>query len=559
MRRRLLIGVALVAALLATACNANKKTSGNGGSTAKATSGGTLRVLVASSELDFDPAKSQNLGTSAIHLILRGLTTWKESETAAPVVVPDLATTTGDPSDGGKTWTYHLKSGLFYADGKPITSQDIKYGVERSFAPELAGGLAYHKTLLQGAAQYKGPYSGKELSSIETPDAKTIVFHLNNPFGDWPWIVSMPAFAPVPKASDTKPATYGQHPVASGPYQVSSFDQGKQVVLKRNPKWSKSTDSVRTAGPNSFVFELGLDDQVVNKRLIADRGDDQYAVSTGTSVQAPLLPQVQGKPDVNSRMVVSTSGALTYLALNTQRKPLSNPAVRKAIEYAVDKTAFQIAAGGSKVGGGIASTLITPGLNGYQNYNLYPTKSPSGDPAKAKSMLTAAGFPKGLTLTLLTSNDSAQVSEGQAIQAGLRRAGITVKLRSEESTAASADMTGNNPTYDLAISSWLADFPSAAGAIQPLFASDQIGNQNYNISRYKVPEVDSAITAALGTTDAKSASAKWAALDKRIMQDAPVVPLLYAHNAFLHGSKVANFFIPPYPPYVNTLVVGTAK
>jgi peptide/nickel transport system substrate-binding protein len=549
------VAAAAVLALAVTACNANNKSGPTAGSTAAAEQGGTLHLLSTSKEISLDPAKSQNLGTSTIHLVLRGLTSWKTSPDKAAEVVPDLATDTGKVSDGGKTWTYTLKPGLKYADGSPIVAADIKYGVERSFAPELSGGLGYHKALLVGGDKYTGPYKGKELASIETPDDSTIVFKLSKSFGDWPWIVSMPAFSPVPKKADTDPAHYGEKPVASGPYQVKSYAPGSKLELERNPNWDKASDPARTGLPDSIVFDMGLQADVVNQRLIADSGDDKFAATTGTSVPAALIPRVTGDPAVKARLATSPSGALEYLAMNNKRPGLANPAVRKAIQYAVDKQAVQVAEGGPEYGGEIATTLITPGMDGYSKYDLYPAP-PAGDPEKAKSMLAAAGV-KNLSLVIAADADNTKSAE--AIQQGLKRAGITVTIKPYDSATLTDVVTGPKGDYDLAVSSWLPDFPSAIGNIQPLFASSEIGNGGYNLSRYSNPKVDSAIAAATGEADPAKAAAQWGALDKQILADSPLVPLIYARNAFLHGSKVQNFYLPPYPPYPNTLIVGLSK
>ncbi|MDX6292939.1 MAG: peptide/nickel transport system substrate-binding protein [Kribbellaceae bacterium] len=549
------VAAAAVLALAVTACNANNKSGPTAGSTAAAEQGGTLHLLSTSKEISLDPAKSQNLGTSTIHLVLRGLTSWKTSPDKAAEIVPDLATDTGKVSDGGKTWTYTLKPGLKYADGSPIVAADIKYGVERSFAPELSGGLGYHKALLVGGDKYTGPYKGKELASIETPDDSTIVFKLNKSFGDWPWIVSMPAFSPVPKKADTDPAHYGEKPVASGPYQVKSYAPGSKLELERNPNWDKASDPARTGLPDSIVFDMGLQADVVNQRLIADSGDDKFAATTGTSVPAALIPRVTGDPAVKARLATSPSGALEYLAMNNKRPGLANPAVRKAIQYAVDKQAVQVAEGGPEYGGEIATTLITPGMDGYSKYDLYPAP-PAGDPEKAKSMLAAAGV-KNLSLVIAADADNTKSAE--AIQQGLKRAGITVTIKPYDSATLTDVVTGPKGDYDLAVSSWLPDFPSAIGNIQPLFASSEIGNGGYNLSRYSNPKVDSAIAAATGEADPAKAAAQWGALDKQILADSPLVPLIYARNAFLHGSKVQNFYLPPYPPYPNTLIVGLSK
>src|SRR5688572_9971264 len=143
-----------------------------------AATGRTLTVLTARTEINYDPAVLTQAAVSLHGLVLRRLTTWDVRPGEPTRVVPDLATDTGRSSDGGRTWTYTLKAGLKYEDGTPITSADIKYGVERCFAPEHTGGLGYHKALLTGGADYRGPYAGSRLASIETPDPRRIVFRL---------------------------------------------------------------------------------------------------------------------------------------------------------------------------------------------------------------------------------------------------------------------------------------------------------------------------------------------------------------------------------------------
>ncbi|MFG1886182.1 ABC transporter substrate-binding protein [Micromonospora sp. NPDC049102] len=550
MTRRSALALAVVLAL--AGCNANPDVTPDAdGSAGGNEKGGTLTILNAASDINFDPAKSQNLAITTLGLVLRRLTTWDVQPGKTAQVVPDLATDTGKTTDGGKTWTFTLKNGLKYSDGSPITAGDVKYGIERSFAPELSGGLGYHKSLLVGGAEYKGPYSGADLASIDTPDAKTLVFHLKTAYGDWPWIVSMPAFAPVPKAKDD-PQKYTQNPVASGPYQVESYQQGVSVKLSRNPNWDATTDQVRTAGPDNIVFQLGQDTTVQSQRLIADSGDDRSAFGAGFVAPAQLA-QIEQNASAKQRLVTSEAGALSYLALNTQRGPLKDVKVRQAIQYAVDKRAYQVASGGA-IGGDLASTLITPGIAGRVDYNLYPA-DPSGDVAKAKQLLTEAGQ-TSLNLTLLSENDQPNLAKSQAIQQGLQRVGITVTIKPVDEDAWTAEVTGDKADYDLTVASWQPDFPSANGNIQPLFASTEIGGGGYNSARYSQPEVDALIGQATAETDPTKAQALWAQADKRILQDAPIVPLTYTKNSFLHGSKVQNFFVPAFPAYPNYLKVS---
>ena len=542
------VALAAAAALLLTGCSG----SANNGPSATSAKGGTLTILTQQTQINLDPAKSQNLAITTLGLLLRRLTTWDIEPGKDPKVVPDLATDTGVASDGGKTWTYTLKPGLKFQDGTPITTADIKYGIERSFAPELSGGLGYHKPLLVGGDTYKGPYSGKELASIETPNATTIVFHLKAPYGNWPWIVSMPAFAPVPKAKDN-PNTYTDDPVASGPYEVKSNQQGTQLTLVRNKYWKQ--DSVRTGGPDEIVFKESQDVATSAQSLISDAGSAQTSFMSDY-LGAAQLNLVNQNPAAESRLVTSQAGPINYLAINTTRGPLKDLKVRQAINYAVDPKAFIIAQGGSRAAIR-ATTLITPGIAGRVPYDLYPAGA-DGNVAKAKSLLQQAGV-STLNLTLWAQNDSSSQAEAQAIQQGLKRAGINVTINPMDQNTFYSEVTTSSASYDLALSSWQPDFPSAAGNIQPLFASDQIGSGGFNLSHYSNPNVDKLIDQAQATIDPSQANVLWAQIDKTIMQDAPVVPLTYARQSFLHGSKVQNFFVSSFPAYPNYLKVTLAQ
>jgi len=560
-RRASLIAATAIAGSLALAsCNANSQgaassgsASGGHGATAAAKKGGTLYEYSSSKEIHFDPAKSQNLGTSSIHLIVRGLTSWKTSPTGDTQLVPDLATDTGTPSDGGKTWTFKLKPGQKYADGGTITAQDIKFGIERSFDPQLQGGLSYHKALLVGGEKYQGPAKGKELASIQTPDKTTIVFHLVRPFADWGWVASMPAFAPVPAKAGMGIPKYDHTPPSSGPYEVASYTVGSKVTLKRNPNWQKSSDPVRLAAPDQIVYEMGLDPDTLAQRMVDDQGNDQNGA--GVAVTAAIVPKINSDPSVKARTTVSPSGAAEFLVLNTSRPGLKNLDVRKALEYAIDKKSLQTIAGGPTYAGSIATTLIPPGVQGYHKYDLYPAPA-TGDLAKAKKLLNGIKVP---TLNLVYDSTTPELAKQAAsVKADLKKVGINVKTTPQDSDTWSATVS-QSTNFDLAISGWQADYPGAYAQLQPVFASNQIGGGNYNLSKFKDPAVDAAINKATSITDPAKADAAWTKIDEQILQQAPVVPLYYSHQAYLNGSNVTGTYIPTFPTYPDVLVQGLHK
>lgn len=558
-RRLVLAGLGATSFL--AACGANERQGSGSGQSSGATpaKGGTLTVLVSSTSTNFDPAKSQSLAITSLGLVHRRLTTWKVESGKPAELVPDLATDVGSTSDGGTTWTFTLKDGLMFSDGSPIRAADVKWGLERSFAASFSGGLTYHKDLLAGAAGYTGPFEGARLASIATPDEKTLVFTLARPYGDWGWVASTPAFAPVPEGGGAE-ADYGLKPIASGPYVLSAVKQGVSIEMSRNEHWSASTDDVRPAYPDSVVFSLGQATDVVSQRLAADSSADQTAFGAGFVSPAQLV-QVANNPSAKDRLVTSQSGALAFLSLNTRRGPLQNAEVRKAFQYAVDKAAFQVAtAGTAALAGEVATTLITDGIAGREEFDLYPT-DPSGDPAKARELLAAAGYPQGLSgLKLLVSQSNNGPAQAQAIQASLAKAGIGVDLQViDEDAYYAAINTVNADEYDLALASWQPDFPSPNANLQPLFATSAIGNGGYNSARYSSPSVDAAIAAAQATVDTDAAAKAWVAVDKAVMADSPVVPLIYTRNSFLRGSKVTNFFIGAFPAYPNYLAVGVSS
>ena len=198
----------------------------------------------------------------------------------------------------------------------------------------------------------------------------------------------MPAFAPVPKSADTKPATYGNDPVASGPYEVESNKPGTAVTLVRNPEWSTKTDEIRTGGPDKVVFKLSQDDTVAAQQLIADSGEPRTPSGPGScrprsSSRSPATRAPRSASHCRSPV------RSQYLALNNRRPGLKDVQVRQAIEYAVDKRAFQLASGGAQ-GGELASTLITPGIPGRRTTTSTRRRRPVTS-TKAKQLLARRG------------------------------------------------------------------------------------------------------------------------------------------------------------------------
>ncbi|WP_255950505.1 ABC transporter substrate-binding protein [Streptomyces odontomachi] len=547
-RRLAAASVALALASVAVGCAGPKShDDGAGGTPHK---GGTLSVLNAVPQTNFDPARQYTSGGGNVpSLVFRTLTTRnRENGAAGTKVVPDLATDLGTPSKNATVWKYTLKKGLKYENGKPITSADIKYGIERSFAAELSGGAPYLRDWLVGGADYPGPYKDKKgLDSIETPTARTIVFHLNKPEGEFPFLATQTQFTPVPQGEDDG-TKYENHPVSSGPYRVvKNENDGEHLVLERNRYWSAETDVERKAYPDRIDVRSGLDSSVINQRLQAGQGADAAAVTTDTNLGPAELAKVSSDPKLADRVGTGHFGYTNYLAFNPKVKPFDDPRVRQAVAYAVDRSSVVNAAGGSSLATPATTFLPDQKAFGYTPYDPFPAGS-AGNPAKAKALLKQAGYAHGLTITLTHSNSNDFETSPEiatALQDALKKAGITVKLKGLEYNDYSDTVKDVKSEPGLFLAHWGADWPSGGPFLAPIFDGRQIvrGGANFNSGQLNDPAVNKEIDAINKMTDLTAAAQRWGALDERIGKQALVVPLFHPVYKRLFGKDVRNVVI----------------
>ncbi|MFD7317744.1 ABC transporter substrate-binding protein [Streptomyces sp. NPDC059883] len=551
-RRVAAAAVSLVVAAGAAACAGPQDNDAkpDGAGEGKPRKGGALSVLNTEPQSDFDPARLYTSGGGNVpSLVFRTLTTRdRENGAAGTKVVPDLATDTGRPNADATEWTYTLKEGLKFEDGTPITTADVKYGIERSFAAELSGGAPYLRDWLIGGADYEGPYKDKKgLASIETPDARTIVFKLDKPEGDFPFVATQTQFAPVPKAKDTG-ARYEEHPVSSGPYKVVKNEgDGQHLVLERNPHWSEKTDEERHAYPDTIDVRAGLDSAVINQRLSTSSGADAAAVTTDTNLGPAELAQIGSDKELAARVGTGHFGYTNYLAFNPKVKPFDNVKVRQAISYAINRTSVINAAGGSALAEPATTFLPDQPAFGYTPYDHFPAGK-TGDPAKARELLKEAGYADGLTISLTHStaqNRETSPEVATAVQESLKQAGITVKLQGLEPNAFNEARWSVKDSPGFFLSRWGADWPSGGPFLAPIFDGRQIvkDGSNFNHAQLDDPSVNKEIDEINKLTDLSAAAKRWGALDKKIGEQALDVPLFHPVYKRLYGKDVKNIVI----------------
>jgi peptide/nickel transport system substrate-binding protein len=572
-RNRLMSTVALGAAVAlgVAACgggdNGDKKSS-NGASKSTAafnagvgkvfnpseTKGGTLRFANSGDWDSLDPADTYyGYSWDFIRNYGRTLTVFKAAPgKAGNELVPDLAESLGKPSADAKTWTYTIRKGVKYEDGTPVTSKDVKYAVERSLDKDtFPNGPTYFNDFLdlQG---YTSPYKDKDpnklgLKAIETPDDQTIIFHLNQPFSGMDYFTQLPSTIPVPAAKDTG-SKYKEHVMSTGPYMFQSNNLGKNFTLVRNKYYDPKTDpdSGRKALPDKMTVELNVNADDIDNRL--QSGDLDVSIE-GTGVQPAAQGKILGDAALKAKADSAAAARLWFTVLNADVAPLNNVHCRKAVLYGADKTGYQRAYGGA-VGGDIATNLMPPVIPGFQKTDLYEAGTkPDGDVDKAKQELAACGQPNGFSTNIsYRAERPKEKATAEALQQSLGKVGIKLNIKSYP-LADYTKLYAGKPDYakanklGLIVYGWGADWPDGFGFLQQIVDSRVIrpaGNTNLGI---KIPAVDQQLDTALKTTDKAAREKIWGDIDRTVMENAAVLPGIWAKGLLFRPSNLTNVFV----------------
>jgi len=493
------------------------------------------------------------------------LTTYKSCPgKCGTAIVPGLATTLGVASNGNKTWTYHIKSGVKFENGQPVTSADIKYAVERTFdRTVLPNGPSYFASLLAGnAVNYKGPFKDKkgDLTAIDTPNSTTIVFHLNEPFADFNYVVAFPQTAPVPPASDTG-TKYQLHPLSTGPYKFQSYQLNKQMTLVPNPMWNPSWDPQVKQLASKIIVNLNVNANDIDNRLLA--GDIQMD-QAGSGVQAAARARILSSSSLKASSDDPVNGFMWFYYINTKVAPFTNIHCRMAVEFAANKTNLQTAYGGP-YGGTIASTSMPPTVLGFTKFDLYHALSmPGGDIAAAKQQLKLCGHPNGFSTNIAYRSDRPrEVASSQALQASLNSIGIKGTLKGY--TAANyfgtfAGVPNYVHSHDLGIlaGGWGPDWPDAYGWGWALFDGKAIVPAgNANIAEENDPKVNSLFKQLEASSSQATRNSISAQIDMQVMKDAVMLPAVYSKALLYRSPALTNVSVNSYYGMYNYGVLGT--
>jgi peptide/nickel transport system substrate-binding protein len=597
-KRYAVLAMAGIAAMSIAACGGSSSSSGNSSSSSgKPVYGGTLHVVAASGpdHIDTVPAyytadyelekayTRQLLSYPTVDATSTSSAGWQKDvtpEADAATVVP--STSNGGVTNGGKTYTFHIKQGVDWdsTPARQVTADDFIREFKAFFNPvSPVGNPSYYESTIAGLTAYSKAetayFSSKShaptatnianfqnshnISGLSAPNASTLQINLTGPASDFLYMMAMPFASARPVEYDKyvpNSLQLDQNTLSDGPYKITSYQPGKSITMAKNPAWKASTDSLRKAYVSSIVVTEGVTSAATQ---LADMQAGTQDLPNDTPLNPPSIPGLLSSKPANFK-IYPWSSTQPYLIFNLQ-SPDSNNAmkklqVRQAVEFGLDKSAVVKAYGGPQVAQ-IINTVIPPGNAGYKNTNLYPDNAGQGNVAECKSTLTKAGYPKGVSLTYEYPNDSSNTRAFTAIQASLKNCGITLVGKPEPGSSFFTDI-GNAPsnnksgTWDMAQPAWIPDWFGNNGrtVIQALFQGPNCVVNTVNYGCYNNSTVNSLITKAEAATDVASAGNFWQQADHQIMSDAAMVPIasqnfpLYASTRVKEAGAPTAIFSP---------------
>jgi len=436
-------------------------------------------------------------------------------------LVPDLAER-WEISPDGRMYTFTLRRGVTFHDGKPLTAHDVKYSFERALDPNTHSPVA--NTYLGDIVGARDRLTGKagEVAGVKVLDDSTVQITIDAPKSYFLWQLTYTVAAVVDRANIEKGgATWADRPNGSGPFRLVS-KSSSEIVLARNESYYGSRPKLGQVrflltGPTMQRYETG---------------DIDMVQVTGADIARVTDP----RNPLNRDLQVADQFSLTYLGFDTSVPPFDDMKVRQALARAIDKDKLA-----SVVLKGMASKadgILPAGLPGY-NSNL---RTLTYDPALAKQLLAESKYAAAMPSIVLSvmGSGAAPVGLPAAIQEMIRQnLGITIEIQLVQSDTFFAGLYAHK--YPMFITGWIADYPDPYDFLDVLFHSQS----ELNHGGYASQELDRLLEAARVERDETRRLALYRQAEQMLVSDAPVIPLVTGRDYWLVKPYVKGVKRPP--------------
>ena len=549
MSRRLLLLGALLA--MAAGCGGSSGSSSSASSTAAGGHrGGTLVALVNGSPDSIDTAVAYTFPIQQLLVDTNdGLVGFRKvSGAAGEQIVPDLATSVPQPTDGSRTYVFHLRRGIRFSNGQSVTPQDFTYTFERLFRVPAPTAASFYGNIVGAAACLKAPAQcNLSAGVVADSSAWTVTFHLVKPDPEFLDKLALTFAFVVPVGTPNH--DIGLHPLpATGPYMIRSYNPNSQLVMVRNPHFHEWSAAAQPNGnPDQIVLRFGTPSE-------QEVTEVEHGQANWMADQPPSDRLNELGTQYPSQVHLEPLEATWFIALNTHVPPFNDVRVRRAVNYAVDRSAVIKVYGGPSLGTPTCQVL-PPGFPGYQPYCPY-TRNPSAGHWSAPNLgkarqLVAASHTRGMAVSFYTQSDAVNRGIGEYMVGLLNSLGYKATLKTLSTNAFVGVVSNSNfkaPAFGYA---WYQDYPAASDFINNQFSCSSFtphSSANIDFSEFCDPTVDAGINHAFALEAANNPAAAnrvWASLDRRITDEAPWVPLFTPKLVDFVSKNVGNYQFNP--------------
>ncbi|MBI1277533.1 MAG: hypothetical protein GC179_05350 [Anaerolineaceae bacterium] len=476
----------------------------------------TIVVTSLSDVNSLDPAIGyDSVSWTAEMLVYRGLVTWDDD---GKEIVPALAKTY-TVSDDQLTFTFTLRDGVQFSNGRAITAEDVKYSFERLLNPKTASPATFIYDIITGAPEYISG-EAKEITGIKVIDPQTVEYTLSRAESTWLERLALP-FASVVAKEGVEEAgdNFARQPLGAGPFVLKAWDAGLELSFERNPNyWHKNFPKV-----DAVQIDIGVEPSVAVLQIESGEADTSLDF-----IPQSDYPRISEEATLSQRMIPSLVQGVAYLSYNLREAPFNDVRVRKALDMAIDRGHIvQIENGRPIPAGGLFPT----DLQGNNPAVLPPKVDIDG----AKKLLQDAGYMDGIVTKIYVDTDPDDTNVVQAIVQDWAQIGVKADVVALEFSQLLDIMYGDNPgEMPVLLLTWSSDYPDPSGFYQPLL---KCGGDN-NISGYCNQKLDDAEAAAalLPVGDAR-----WKAysnLEALLNDETPMSFLIYTRNFYYSSSRV---------------------
>ncbi len=533
------LGLILVLALGLAACGT---ATGNGGGSSPSSSsdqpkqGGTLTLAYLTEPSSLDPAVAWNVIDWQIeHDIYQGFLRYaSQPGQAGTELVPCLATEVPSSANGGisadgKTYTFHLRKGVMFQPpvSREVTAADFKYSFERMMLEPRAPATSFYMGVVGADAFMKG--KATEITGFKAVDDYTIEITLKSPDLSFLNAVTMDFCDVVPKEWVEKwGKQFNRHPLGTGPFVFQKWTPGREIVLTRNPQyWEQGRPYLDT-----IDYQLSFSPSTALLKL--QRGEVDVL---GDGIPVADLARVKVDPKWKQQIFTQPLVAISYMFMNVQMKPFDDVKVRQALSWAIDRDKLV------KLQGGQAMSLwqfYPKGMPGYQEGKVYY----GYDPAKAKQLLAAAGYPNGFKTMLYTDNVDPNPKLWTSVQADLQAVGVQAELKTMSNNSYYSQQS-TPKTLTAGSFGWWMDFPDPSDWIAPLFSKSSAVPGGMNSSFWWSPELEKMFTEAQAMTDPQARIDEFTAMQEYIATQAPYVPCYQPIQTTMCTETTGGFYLHP--------------